>query len=288
MTPPATPQPPTADMDPARKGPPPPEELASYLLDANYYRLLYQLAAQQLNDALQHRPPAHELTNGPVEATDRQAQLRDTIDDAKARLVRAEAGLPEVAWPDGARDAQRNAENLSDVTAATIRTLLDVSKTRTLWRRRKLTAKQQRLLRFLAETVRPCSELVTAGALAALGDADKAEEHAGPVRAIVLKERSSYRVAYNLACYELTQHHEKADEKADEKVAEGQFRLALVALQIALRRAPTHRQRAALIAWAEKDPALAPIAHLPQFHGLLERNRVPDTTAKLPADRSEV
>jgi len=268
---------------------------AAYLLDVNYYRLRYQLAAQQLGDALEHRPAADELTAAPVEPAGREDELRRTIADASARLERAEAGLPEVAWPDGARVAQHDAEDLSEVTAATIRTLKEAPRTRPLLRRRKPNATQQRLLRFLEETVQPCSELVAAGALAALGEPRKAEKYAAPIRASVLEDRPSprpsHRAAYNLACYELAQYNGNGDEATAETVdirsADRRFRVALRALQIALRRAPSHRQRIALIAWAEKDPALAPIAQLPQFHRLLERNRVPDTTVRLLADRGD-
>lgn len=68
----------------------------------------------------------------------------------------------------------------------------------------QLLRNEERLLRFLLQTVAPSADLVRAGIIAAyFRDVDEAERVAAPVRVRASQHGDlSYRALYNLACYE--------------------------------------------------------------------------------------
>jgi hypothetical protein len=250
-----------------------------YLADPNYYRLAYQLGAQRLNDALSR-------SNGNAEPVDRPGEQNEERDsattleqqrrDAERELARVNAKLGEKTWRRDIELAQKNAEELTATAQQTINDIDAIRETRNRWRQRQQpTPQQRRLRRFLEETVHPCATLVSAGAIATLGAPKEAEQRAKPIRDGVTAEAFSYRAAYNLACYELASSGGPTQTES--------WAFALDALQIALREAPSQRQRTALIAWARKDPALAPISEFNEFKDLLGRHAVPvSTTAANP------
>lgn len=257
--------------------PPPAKLTARYLSDPNFYRLHYQLAAQSLNDALLRRndtPPSEtphpaEPSESPphAESEDRVAQLERESRELAEEAARVAKELAGSKARNNIKVALSHAEDLDAIVSATIKRLHNVTREKTKWRRfRTLTAQQLRLKRFLEETVQPCGELVVAGARAALGDPDRDKRLASRIRDSVLKGNLSYRVAYNLACYELA--------FLDKDTAEESWALALDALRVAFRDAPNQRQRTALVAWARKDPALKPISEFPDFEKLLQRNQI--------------
>jgi hypothetical protein len=247
----------------------------AYLADPNYYRLSYQLAAQRLNDALGRKNANAAPVDRPVAKTDEpdtETTLEQQRRDVERELARVNAELGEKTLRRDIELAQKNAEELTAITQQTINAIDAIRETRNRWRRRQQpTPQQRRLRRFLTETVHPCATLVSAGAIATLGATKEAEKRAKPIRDGVTAEAFSYRAAYNLACYELASSGETTQTES--------WAFALDALQIALREAPSQRQRTALIAWARKDPALAPISEFNEFEDLLERHAVPVSIA---------
>lgn len=278
----------------------------AHLLDPNYYRLYYQLAAQRLNDAIDQRN--HEDSAPEQHADASSVQTKARLDwerrDLDRQIARNEAGLANIRSDKMAALAQGDAETIVKTTFKTISRLVQIAQTKPRLRRaRKLNTQQARLLRFLEETVSPCAELVVAGAIAAQGHPVKANERAAPVRdrviepkdtrflsldpkdkrdpAIIAAERigeapASFRVAYNLACYEAALLDESvADENSQPTPA---AQRALFALRIALRDAPNRRQRTALVTWAEEDPALEPLTQFSVFQDLLRSNELQDAS----------
>jgi hypothetical protein len=229
-----------------------------YLLDPNYYRLGYQLAAQRLNSAIQRRtqtriPILSDERGDGVQASAIEPELAQSraAEREIARYVRRELKLARedgLALNARASEAIKSIENLRGPLS---------------WvgLHPRPNAQQRRLRRFLVETVIPCSELVVAGAFAVSGRRGQAERHAAPVREMVKSSQTSYRAAYNLACYELTAFN---GQPSLESTA-----WALEALRIALKAASNSRQRSALIAWARDDPALAPMRPWKAFERLL-------------------
>jgi hypothetical protein len=270
-----TPSPPRAQTNPENL--PPETPPTRCLSDPNFFRLRYQLAAQSLNDALLRKedtpaetPPVEPAeAPPPAEREDRRAQLERESRELAEQVARVAAELADSGARAGIRVAQRHAEELLAIVRTTIDAMHDVTRERTRWRRsRTLTPQQLRLKRFLEKTVQPCSELIVGGARAALGEPDGDKGAASAIRDSVRKGDGdlSYRVAYNLACYELA--------CLVEETAEESWALALDALRIAFRDAPNQHQRAALVAWARKDPALKAISAFPDFETLLHRNEI--------------
>jgi hypothetical protein len=230
-----------------------------YLFDPNYYRLGYQLAAQRLNSAIQRSTQMR---------TPNQSDKPD--DDAQIPRVEPQPAETRASGRDVARWRLERALELArddglELIARASETITSIANLpgRLSWMglHPRPNAQQRRLRRFLIETVIPCSELVVAGAFAAMRMPGQAERHAAPVREQVKSSQASYRAAYNLACYELAAFD---GEPSEESTA-----WALEALRIALKEAPNARQRSALIAWARDDPALEPMRTWKAFDKLL-------------------
>jgi hypothetical protein len=120
----------------------------------------------------------------------------------------------------------------------------------------KLEPRQRRLERFLVRTVIPSTEVMVAGALRALDRREEADQLVSAVRA---RPALSYRVYYNLACFEAT-----ASEDRDEA--------ALDDLRTALRLA-FGAKRTRLVEWARVDPSLESVRRnrTDVFKALLDR-----------------
>jgi hypothetical protein len=202
-----------------------------YRYDPNYYRLLYQLAAQQLNAAF---AVEHDRRQMPLGATTRKAGREIWAREALAcsrELIAEARGL--VNWFDG-REASYAWWKL--------------------WGAPKMRPRQLRLHRFLAQTILPCAEIAAAGAQLLLDPeaGEEADSYVAEWRARLIEEtdgrvpasrRLSYRALYNLACYEASR---------------GREAMAFAALGYALRRASGER-RQTLVRWARNDPSLAPL-----------------------------
>src|SRR5262249_9821632 len=119
-----------------------------------------------------------------------------------------------------------------------------VRRARRLWFRRKLSRQEKRLRSFLRETVVPSTDVVWAAAAR--------PEHSLIFAASILADvrraaggqngKLSYRVFYNLACYDASQNDD--DD------------LALDELQEAFRRSGGGGRLLELHRWAQLDPAL--------------------------------
>lgn len=206
----------------------------SYRTDPNYYRLAYQLAAQQVNGAICRQ----------------QGRSPSTEQDRVAIRSRFEEGL-------------RSAQDVASSTREVIDAYRERQAEYRWWRRRgprKLNAREQRLLRFLARTVHPCAVLLAAGALLFLEEEERAEKLAEGIRAGGGRDDLSYRVYYNLACYE---------------AGRGRHEQALEDLRIALHKV-SGRRRTSLVQWAGADPSLelirADSRYRLRFNDLLERH----------------
>jgi hypothetical protein len=193
--------------------------------DQNLYRLGYQLAALQLNAAF---TPKEIWVDGRLLSREELLQAS----------LRTSEGVLE--------DSQR---------------LLRLYEAITLprrWRRwrPKLRQRQQRLKRFLERTVIPSTEIMKAGALLALGRGEDAEQLVSFVRE---SAGLSYRVHYNLACYEATAGEDRVEAALDD-------------LRTALRLA-FGAKRTRLVEWARVDPSLASVrrSRTEAFQALLDR-----------------
>ena len=213
---------------------------ARYRDDPNYYRLGYQLAAQQLNRA-----------------------IASTSTEARASHARA---------------AFASAESVIDDATAKVENYDYTEAMQGRWQ--SLEPRQQRLRRFLKQTVVPCAEVVRAGALLAQGKKADAERLIEPLKERaaettasvpapyrVAPSRLSYRVYYNLACYEGTIPPERPSTRMDVRTYAGEvlagydvaepaepYEQAMSYLFEAFRRC--HGRRRGLLArWAELDPA---------------------------------
>jgi hypothetical protein len=154
--------------DPARKN--------AALTDPNYYRLAYQLAAQQLHAGL--------------------AARHDTAPD----------DLPAYVQEEKIPDASEVADKLIDDTGA----MLDSFRGRRerglrLWIPR-VGDYEERLFQFLDGTVEPCAIVLRAAIGRARGSGEGASEVAA-VEGRAQADELSYRALYNLACW----HADKAN-----------------------------------------------------------------------------
>jgi hypothetical protein len=227
--------------------------IREHLRDPNYYRLGYQLAAQQIHArGSDHAEKKPEL---PIPA-------EILYDDLPPERVLAGEGRP-AATGDNARGF---AEDLR-YTAGHTRAEIEREKPPPWQFWRGPNQRDARLSRFLDRTVIPCLELVIADALRAEGDVAAAESRAKPLRAEAdeLDGDLSYRALYNLACYE-------AGDKTDRENA-------VRYLGRALRLAPADRQRE-LANWARQDPSLVHLHRREDFRELLDRFGDPKPSRK--------
>ena len=222
-----------------------------YIDDPNYFRLGYQLAALQLNAV---------LAGGDVRLDGREVSRDELIEASAVSAERVSV------------DAGDLLEQYERQTARRFRWSR-------LWFRAKLEPREERLQRFLLETVRPSAELVLAGALRERGDAVAADRIFESIRALASTGTLSYRSFYNLACYEASQgRNYSLDEQRDS------FAVALDDLRQALRRVHG-RRRVEVVRWASEDPSFVSLREDPLFGG-----RFKDLLARygpMPAIRSQ-
>jgi hypothetical protein len=224
-----------------------------YLREANYYRLAYQLAAQELNRALERTQDAL-ASAGTSEHVAPALDNGDGLDPAEHLAVDARQ---MIAWFDQRDENSR------------------------WWRRdpRKLERTEERLRRFLVKTIEPCAELVVAGALVHRGRPADAERRVTALLEKRSREELSYRSTYNLACYEVTvgsvksrkgsQSADAASKRQPKRPQDKWFNLALEDLRRAFRSKHGHF-RAALVSWAEMDPSLQPLKADAKFGSMFE------------------
>ena len=221
-----------------------------YLNDANYYRLGYQLAAQEMNVecAVESR-----RDRGVLEAVNILYGEFSRIDS------RSEHGRTG-----GRRRARATASEFLRDAETTLDWYAERESTNWWWPfPDKLTVPEQRLRRFLRRTVIPCRQLVIAATLRDQAP-DEAEDWARPVRRRAAEGKVSYRGLYNLACFEAG-----AEEETDAEEEEGAGP-ALDYLREALAEAPGDRA-AELASWARKDPSLKRLQGTTEFEQLVDR-----------------
>jgi hypothetical protein len=225
------------------------------MLEANYYRLAYQLAAQRANHAV---------------ASD--AGAPSPLEVAAGAKGRADIAIGEV-------------ERLSARVQTTIEYLGKVSEASTWPWYPTLTAKEKRLQLFLISTVRPSVALVLAG-LEVQRDPDEAGrivrelflrrggaivDWAGPLRrAAVTIVPWSHRAYYNLACYATARDVRgpiwvrsrdellEATGRSRASAPDVPVDVAIWALHQSFRLA-RDRQRTEAVRWATQDPSLEPL-----------------------------
>ena len=199
------------------------------LFDVNYYRLGYQLAAQRANWSLR--------TGNPEDAVD--------------RLVAAVGAAQRVT---------------ADATTALNELAARATKRRWLGMRAGvLSPREQRLQRFLGETVRPSAAIVAAGSMLLLDDVEASRALSEPVLEQLENNRLSYRALYNVACYfTAIAFTQRSDD----------FSAALDVLRKSLLAAPS-RSRQPTAHWARTDPSLGPMresrGYAQPFTDLLDR-----------------
>jgi hypothetical protein len=202
----------------------------TYLGDGNYFRLAYQLLAQQLNQACAEAREAKSL--GRVDR-ERLAPWFETADDltgdiqtALQRCADAEAAVARKRWP--ARSRPPFAE--------------------------------RRLGQLLETTVQPCVAVAVAIAHLLSGDRREAEQAVVDARKRAAEGRVSYRVHYNLACLESMLAELATAPDADQQDPSGDsaaehLERALDHLRHAFELAAGASRRP-LVDWARKDPSL--------------------------------
>jgi hypothetical protein len=236
-----------------------PQSPEAHLLEPNYYRLAYQLSAQQLHLSLVRRRRKEGR------ADDRWAE--EALESARRVVSEGKRVL----------DSFEHRERLVD-------------RWWPLYRKR-LDAPERRLQRFLAETVVPCGRMVAAIVLAHRREFDHAESHADVVRRLRSEGRLSFRALYNLACYEVAVAESGLPGGGAPREPDDAFAAALSALGEALRRVVL-RSRTELVEWARKDPGLKALdrhpRHGPRFRGLLERYVPPDVAESSPRRKPSV
>lgn len=227
--------------------------IREHLRDANYYRLGYQLAAQQLH--ARGSDHAEKKPEVPIPAEILYGDFPPKRDLAGEGRPAATAG--------SARDFAEDLRCIAGHTCAEIEG--EKPPPWQFWR--GPNQRDARLRRFLDRTVIPCLELVIADALRAEGDVAAAESRVKPLRADANEPDGalSYRALYNLACYE-------AGDKADRENA-------VRYLRCALRLAPADRQRE-LANWARQDPSLVHLHRREDFKELLDRFGDPKPSRK--------
>jgi len=209
-----------------------PTQTRPYLHEPNYYRLAYQLAAQQLNGAIAPWPREDNAVVPDL--------LGLTVEDALGpALSLIQNSMRLLSWYDEREAAYRWWRP---------------------WGARSLAPKERRLRRFVAETVEPCAELLAAGAYVLLGDLEQGELYAAGVRRLADQNAVSYRTFYNLACYDVALAVSPAGAEGAEQLLE----LGLRDLRAAVRRVHG-RRRTELLRWAWRDPSLAPLRNIPSF-----------------------
>lgn len=219
--------------------------LPQRLFDPDYYRLRYQLAAQ-----LMHR-----------EETRREGKRRRRV-----RFATPSDILHGERLPADERRAPAEAEALALIDDA--RRALSFFEERVRTKKWgllpvELTVRQQRLREFLLRTVVPCLEILVAASRRHTGRRSAGEAQLTTLRHAIKDQRRapksersvSYRVIYNLACYE-------AGGEAPDKATVMEY------LRQALDEAPADRRRE-LGRWAGKDPSFKALHGDPAFGELL-------------------
>ena len=198
-----------------------------FIADPNYFRLAYQLAAMQLNAAMQLRMGHGARSTMTIDGrrTSRAELLANSV--SSARLVAAEARVLLERYDKRSNHRQwwRG------------------------WRKARLEPAERRLERFLSRTVVPSASVVQALALRQQGYLEEADHIVSQVR-LAKADDLSYRAYYNLACYEASPGRGETVNAGEEA-----FAVALEDLRQALRRVFGARL-VELIRWAKKDPVL--------------------------------
>jgi hypothetical protein len=144
-----------------------------FIEDPNYFRLAYQLAAMEVNAAL---------------------------DSKKRYSIGGREAAPDELLSRGEADAHvviDQADQLLRLYAAKKNHRRRVVR----WKHDRLSSREERLERFLLRTLRPSAALVLAGALRFQGKTEEADGWAASVRAQSENGGLAYRAYYNLACY---------------------------------------------------------------------------------------
>jgi hypothetical protein len=220
----------------------------SYLDDPNYWRLSYQLAAQRLNAF---------LALGGNWAAEQMAQLEEAIRQADSvpESIVVVMGDLRAQVEEAERQRAAAARAASDLIAAAGDT---IKRCAAAIERRGPSVGEQRLLRFLERTVRPCAEIVAAATELHSGELKKADARVERVRKSENSVPLGYRVNYNFACYESDRAGQFPEDRKDDLVRDEGLDRALVDLRRALRKAHG-RPRAEIISRAKEDPALATV-----------------------------
>jgi hypothetical protein len=173
-----------------------------FIEDPNYFRLAYQLAAMEVNAAL---------------------------DSKKRYRIAGREAAPDELLARGEEDAHvviDQADRLLELYAG------KKSRPRRVlrWRHAELSSREERLERFLTRTLRPSAALVLAGALRFQGRTEEADGWAASVRAQAANGGIAYRAYYNLACYQADIDQELALHDLREAIlrAEGSRRAELI------------------------------------------------------------
>ncbi len=219
-----------------------------YLRNPNYFRLGYQLAAQRLNSAIRHQADAY---------------ANDWFNESAAAAAAVISDADEL---------------LTDFRNYTDR--------RPWWRlglKRKLSRRDARLQGFLSRTVIPGAELIRADATVRqkgqtpqqIAEANASVEQ---LRKRAEREEFSYRVYYNLACYEANWQSSNLAETTE------LHDRALIDFQKALRRA-NGRQRQEIIDWSQADPSFTSLPNKGQFKTLTLTYQAPPQEPNAVSER---
>lgn len=236
-----------------------PTDRHPHLAEPNYYRLVYQLAAQRMHAYLTTVGESGE--NGETNAGD-----ISPVDGA--------TGEAAIEAPRFLMAARTGADRLIK-EASSMQAWFRVRADEPWWvRGRRLKPGERRLKQFLSETVLPSAELLVAGLMVAEGKCADAERLAQPIRDKVQDANLSYRTAYNLACYEVAaaapdesggEAVGAVEHQVDAQLDHAHLDAALKALREALSGVHGPR-RLDLGRWARKDPAMKALSECSQTH----------------------
>lgn len=221
----------------------------AHLADTNYYRLLYHLAAQRLHAALDGGRRGKLWTH-----PERQALLEKALRTAQQLAADAEVELSSLQERHGARWWRP-------------------------WGPQSLTLSERKLELFLAKTLLPCAVILSGGAYTYLDRVGEAEAVVGPLKRELDERGTSFRVYYNLACYEVGMAGRKRDR---DRLNEG---VEYFAKSLRLARG---RRRDEVVRWAPQDPSLELLREDKEiglrFRELVERFRSPEGLGSQKSD----
>ena len=227
-----------------------------HLAEPNYYRLVYQVAAQRMHAYLT------TVSDESSENGERDADPVHSIDRATGAGTNEASTLLKAAGI----DADRLIKDANSMQAW----FRKRAEQRWWVRGRRLRSGERRLEKFLSATVLPSTKLLKAGIMVVAGERSEAERLVQPIRDKVLQDADlSYRTAYNLACYEVAAAAPNKSGGEARGIVEQQeldtahLDAALKALREAL--SGVHgRRRLDLARWAQKDPAMKALSQCSQ------------------------